>query len=107
MTTQNDYPPLISTDEYPLHPEGIYDEDSLWACDYPERPRDGRTVYDSRCASCVLAAEAGIANQGDDTMWWIRTGGAEPKQRTLSWMVARSRWWFVETPEGRTERESQ
>jgi len=107
MTTQNDYPPLTSTDEYPLHPEGIYDEDSLWACDYPERPRDGRTAYDWRCAPCVLAAEAGIANQGDDTMWWIRAGGAEPEQRTLSWMVARSLRWFDAAGVGRTEREPQ
>lgn len=88
-----DFPPLTAVDEYPLHPEGIY-ENPLWACMTPERPRDGRTNYDWRCHACVRAAEAHIAVQGDDTMWWTITRGAEPKEVATSWMVERSQYWF-------------
>lgn len=92
--TETEYPPLTSTVEYPLHPDGIYDDETLWACFTPEREPDGHTAYDWRCRSCVLAAQANIANYGDHTTWWTRTGGAVPEEVALSWMVARSLHWL-------------
>lgn len=90
-----DYPPLTSTVDYPLHPQGVYEHGpQWWACDQPERPRDRETTYDWRCPGCVVAAQAAIVNQGDDTMLWTATGGAEPVCKMLSWMVARSVYWF-------------
>ena len=91
-----DYPPLTPVSEYPLHPSGIYDmASSYWACSQPERERDGSTAYDWRCPNCVIAAAAAIVNQGDATMLWTPTGGADPVPKKLSWMVARSTHWGV------------
>ncbi len=94
MTAQTEYPPLTPLDDYPLHPEGIYSPEYIWACSAPERPRDAQTAYDWRCHDCVRAAEMHITLHGDDETEWTRTRGAEPIWRRLSWMVARSRWWF-------------
>lgn len=98
-----DFPPLTSVEDYPLHPDEIYEAGILWACSTPEREPDGRTAYDWRCRACVIAAQANIENLGDHSMWWTPTGGAEPQLESLSWMVARSLYWLEQpgpTPEG-------
>lgn len=62
-----------------------------YACTTPEQPRDYRTAYDWRCRACVIAAEAHIINQGDNTMWWTQTEGATAVEVFLSYMVERSK----------------
>lgn len=85
-----DYPPLAPVDKYPMHPAGVYPEESVWACTVPERPATDLTAYDWRCRSCVLAAQAHVLVCGDEEIMWQPTAGAERVPKTLSWMVARS-----------------
>jgi len=90
-----EYPPLTPIEEYPLHPRGVYSDGSVWACAHPERPRDDLTTYDWRCEGCVLAAAVHLTADGDCLVMWTPTGGAEPIEKSLSWMIARSRWWLT------------
>lgn len=86
------YPPLTPLEDYPLHSGA--NPDTVWACSAPERPRDEKIGYDWRCRGCVFAANAHVIIQGDEVLYWTRGPGWHPEDTPLSWLVARSEWWF-------------
>lgn len=84
-----DYPPLATLEERPLHDARPAAE--WYACRFPERPRDGRTTYDWRCHGCIRHAEASLVIQGDVTQYWQYKGSEPHQTTTLGWLVARSK----------------
>lgn len=43
----------------------------LWACEFPERPADGRTRYYEGCPACLIALRGALQVQGDMLMGWV------------------------------------
>jgi hypothetical protein len=90
------YPPLTPVAEYPLH-SWNYDGRE-YACQRPEDPEC--LVFDWRCPSCLLAAQARIENFGDIEVAW-RLNGEVPEQPVmLAWLIDRSVWWLYEQCDG-------
>ena len=81
-------PPLTSVESFPLHG---WDYDTDYACQRPEDPHC--MAYDWRCPACLLAAQAHLANFGDEEVAWQQSGEHEEQIVLLSWLIARSIWW--------------
>jgi hypothetical protein len=85
------YPPLTSVREVEVH--GFPLATGLrWGCmAWTKDERLTDVQYDWRCLHCVEAAEARIAQLGDETQWWVHRPGDVPQVVTLSWLVTRAR----------------
>lgn len=94
MTQPETFPPLATLEAMPLHSGRVdFDEPGWFGCEQPERPGDGDTLWDWRCPSCVLHATAVLRNQGDSTLIWYPSPGADPQRVTLSWHIERAAFW--------------
>lgn len=81
--TQPDYPPLTSTEDYPLHG---WDYGAPYAC------QGGVSTYDWRCLDCVNVARTKVAFGRDVMTRWRQSGEHEERDVTLGWLVAQSRY---------------
>lgn len=85
------YPPLASLDDYPLHSENWDGEP--YACQHPESPAP--LAFDWRCRACVIAAQVFLEHVGDRiAVNWVPRRDGDPETVALSWLVARSLYWF-------------
>lgn len=78
----DEFPPLTSTDEYPLHG---WDYGVLYAC------QGGEHTYDWRCPECVDTAWSEVLADRDVVSMWRQSAAHDEREVTLGWLVARSR----------------
>jgi len=92
-----EYQPLTPLTTMGLH-EGrkhsAWPDGGWFACERPEARPDGRTTWDWRCPKCVLAASMSVLVDGDADIRWVRKPGVPAESKKMSWMVARSLYWF-------------
>lgn len=95
MKIPDEFPPLTSIAEYPLHG---WDYGSDYACQRPEDP--ACVTFDWRCPACVLAAQAHVTHNGDSDAVWRQSAVHEERKVSMTWLIDRALYWLNQEATG-------